>query len=369
MSTGSTPDDEGGPEGDAVGQQQSVLRVEELIRGELLDPSRVRQLPQIQVIGPGLPLAVQDTLARRAMAGLHDPGLSSPRQYDADYYRFQIRLVAALGSLSVVWGVATGVGAALAAEWSVTAVVKILLGVVLVPGALLGMRAAANWRLAQDPLYLSPTDQSEIRRVTQTVGWSKAALKNPPPEAAIVRVAQDIITGIRTSPVWADQSLDVHRIRLDLDEEQRQILTGAYRLSRFTAETLERGGQDGEGFDVDRLQAALDQRAGLTTAMRRALVERVAALYRYRDGLRPMETLLHDIELVRKLDAEQTELTAAYTDIVNNEQATAHLAELTAELTDLEAGLLARIDYLRTGVINNPALATPLAVSPATEGR
>ena len=33
-----------------------------------------------------------------------------------------------------------------------------------------------------------------------------------------------------------------------------------------------------------------------------------------------------------------------------------HLAEL---LTDLEVGLLARVDYLRTGVINNPALSTP----------
>jgi len=368
MSSERTPDGEGEPAGDVMGQQQSVRRVEELIRGELLDPSRVG-LMQIQIISPGLPPAVQDTLVHREVAGLPDPGLPSPRQDDVEKYRFPSRMVAVvLGTLLLMRAVATGLADGGPAGWSGSDVVITSLEVVLLLGVVLGMRAANRW-VAQDPLYLSPDDQSEIRQVTQTVGWSTAALKNLPPEAAIVSVAQDIITGIRTSPVWADQSLDVHRIRLDLDEEQRQILTGAYRLSRFTAETLERGGPEGEGFDGDRLQAALDQRAGLTTAMRRALVERVAALYCYRDGLRPMETLLHDIELVRKLDAEQTELAAAYTDIVNNEQATAHLAELTAELTDLEAGLLARIDYLRTGVINNPALATPLAVSPATEGR
>ncbi len=113
------------------------------------------------------------------------------------------------------------------------------------------------------------------------------------------------------------------------------------------------------------MRVALDQRAALVQEMRRALVERIAALHRYREGLAPLEALLHDIELVGKLEVEHTELAAAYADIVNSEQAIAELATLSDELADLHGGLVARIDYLRTGVINHPDLATPLALTVA----
>lgn len=34
---------------------------------------------------------------------------------------------------------------------------------------------------------------------------------------------------------WSDQSLDLHRVRLGLDEERSQLIRSAFRLSRFTA--------------------------------------------------------------------------------------------------------------------------------------
>lgn len=362
MSSGGTPDESTAPDSNAAVQQECARHVEGLIAAVSLLPERVQQLHQVQVIGSGLSPAVADILARRERAGLHNAIQPAPSQRASDFRGNLGSLAAIVGGLMLLVGVADGLA-------GVSDILLAILGGVAFSGGVMGFWAAGR-RLARDPLHLSDNQYFEVQRHEQTVGWSGTALlTHPPAEAAIVLVAQDIITGICTSPVGADQSLDVHRIRLNLNEEYRQILIGAYRLSRFTAETLEPAEAGGAGYDSDRWQAALDQRAGLTTAMRRALVERVAALYCYRDGLRPMETLLDDIALVRKLDAEQTELAAAYTDIVNNEQATAHLAKLTAELTDLEAGLLARIDYLRTGVINNPALSTPLAVSPATEGR
>lgn len=52
----------------------------------------------------------------------------------------------------------------------------------------------------------------------------------------------------------------------------------------------------------------------------------------------PLEALLHNIDVGRRLGAEQDDLVAAYTDIVRNEQGATELRQLSEELTDLEAG-------------------------------
>lgn len=91
----------------------------------------------------------------------------------------------------------------------------------------------------------------------------------------------------RESAAWADQSLDVHPVRLDLAEERRQAIWGAFRLSRFTRRTQEFGsGTCGQ--ETTRLRAAPDQRAALTQDMHRALVARIAALQRYRERPLPL---------------------------------------------------------------------------------
>lgn len=48
--------------------------------------------------------------------------------------------------------------------------------------------------------------------------------------------------------------------------------------------------------------------------------------------------MLQDVELVRTLAAEQTDLADAYAAIVNREQAAEKVATLSVELADLEAG-------------------------------
>lgn len=303
-----------------------------------------------------------DKLTRRESAGLED------RLTDFSARQLQGELARLLASFGAVLGLSVlvvAVSEATRLGWPLHDILRCLAGVVLIAAGVAGVGAAHRW-LHQDPLFLSAREWEQLSAATAWVGWSGMGLglENPPREAALVLVTQDVLHSIRVSPAWADRSLDVHRVRLDLEEERRQIIRGAFRLSRFTARTIEFSSSGG-GPGGARMRVALDQRAALVQEMRRALVERIAALHRYREGLAPLEALLHDIELVGKLEVEHTELAAAYADIVNSEQAIAELATLSDELADLHGGLVARIDYLRTGVINHPDLATPLALTVA----
>lgn len=62
--------------------------------------------------------------------------------------------------------------------------------------------------------------------------------------------------------------------------------------------------------------------------------------------------------------AADHDLDALHADIAHHELRSQNTRDLTLSLTDIEAGLQAQIDHLRTGVIYHPALSTPLAVAP-----
>lgn len=238
-----------------------------------------------------------------------------------------------------------------------------VIGTLLTAVGLVWAEASCRWIL-RDSLLLSAREGDQVSAATEWVGWWGLGPAHPPrDESAMVLVAQDVMTSIRTSSAWADQCLDVSRVRLDLGEERREIIRGAFRLSRLTAETAALSVAEVGGPAVARLHAAVDQRAAMVHDTRCALVERVAALHRYRQGLAPLEALLHNIDLVRELEAEQPDLAAVYADIVSSEQAVADMAALSTELVDLEAGLLVRIDYLRAGIVKNFELTTPLALT------
>ncbi|MBF6333568.1 hypothetical protein [Nocardia transvalensis] len=203
---------------------------------------------------------------------------------------------------------------------------------------------------------LTARERRRIEQVTvRSFDWPRQIRRRRslPDEAALLVVAEEVAEEIRRSPAWTNPALDDHRIRLDLDTELHQIAWTAHELADARRKSAVDVVDDGTA-DAARTRRASDQITSLLDEVHQALLDRLAALYRYRAGLRPMESMLANLAAVQGLRDATHSLSA---ELARTELATARITELTEELADIEAGLHAQIEYLRgTAVLGNLAI-------------
>lgn len=228
----------------------------------------------------------------------------------------------------------------------------------------LGIGAAARGRhAAHHPLHVRSDEHLAIEEAYQGTGFPAEARKQPRDAEKIAYVADQIITDIRKSAAWKSPLLDEHRIRLDLGRERFEIASSAALLDKQQlSAAIDPDVLEDEGPDAERLRQAVDRSTGLITEMRASLINRVAALLAYRDELAPLDRLIKQMKTLDQLEEQQASLHQAYTQITRNELATTDTHRMTDELTALTVNLTAQIEFVRTNVINSPALGAGLTL-------
>ena len=195
-----------------------------------------------------------------------------------------------------------------------------------------------GWRVL-DPLRLTRVQRRMLTTPVSYGGWradTKTANTDVAPGAhpavALAILARSIVADIRSGPPWGYQVLDTHNVRIDLDGELAVIMDSARALALLQqAPSNSAGGAP-----------AADHQAQMST-LHEAIVERLVALCRYRDGLAPLESLLSDRTTLRL--QQERDLKLVHTSPGPN--ATAQLDKVSTELADVETNLTAKLDLLK----------------------
>lgn len=147
-------------------------------------------------------------------------------------------------------------------------------------------------------------------------------------EGQLVAVATVTARGVQASRAWHSTHLDLHRVRLDLAEEARQLADRAARLHRARRELGPRPQPDSPG--LAHVAALWDQQTRTADRIQGVLAERVEALIRYRQHLDLLSRELTALDMVAGGSVSE-QLADLLAGSVADRQATEHLRELTAE--------------------------------------
>lgn len=95
-------------------------------------------------------------------------------------------------------------------------------------------------------------------------------------ELRLAMTASAIVDDIREVPAWSREDLDIHRIRLDIEDQLRVILCHCGELATFRASV----GEPTKGFsaEADAARAAHHEQRRWFEQVKESLIGRVAAL-------------------------------------------------------------------------------------------
>lgn len=262
-----------------------------------------------------------------------------------------------VGFLVISWGVESG-------SWRAGAVAT-LVGAIAVFIAMRVIDHAAVRRArrceAEHTALTAFLEQQSPKPAPPSVELERAASEAPHRARAyeLPHLAYGILAEIEDSTAWGSPLLAVDRIRLNIDEERRQIVESCNALLQLYMLTDAVLNPGGDPF----LSAERERRVALGEAAERAIIERVAALRAYRTGLREVETLMKRIAAITYAQNTADEVDRVMSTIVVNELACAEITAMTVDLDGLRANLEAQLAFLRRDVIEAPSLSTPLSLA------
>ncbi|WP_019204335.1 hypothetical protein [Tsukamurella sp. 1534] len=226
-------------------------------------------------------------------------------------------------------------------------------------GLLIAGGGAAGYRIWQNQRRAQQREEAEERRLAQNP-WpfqaDRTPAYNPDAEPGSTRVETRLLgiavllaEEVRRSPAWNNPILDQHRVRINLDATLQDISHRAYRVWRLRTDTPR---PSGDSPVTSALAEHLDEYATAARMAENALRDHVAALAEYLGELRPVERLLHDLQLLDRTatGAHRELLDQLYRDAVGNEADARRFQEHADELRDLQASLDTQFHFLREQV-------------------
>lgn len=249
------------------------------------------------------------------------------------------------------WGWILGVIAVFAVGQAALGIGWIAL--LIVGGGLAGFRA---WQLAQHRKNLAASEQARLAanpwpfQAERTPAWNpEAEPGNTRVESRLLGLAVLLTEEIRRSPAWNNPILDHHRVRINLDATLQDISHRAYRVWRMRTDTPR---PSGESPVTQALAEHVDEYTHAARMAENALRDHVASLAEYLGELRPVERLLHDLNLLSRTStgAHRELLDQLYRDAVSNEADALRLHQHADELRDLQASLDTQFHFLREQV-------------------
>lgn len=182
-------------------------------------------------------------------------------------------------------------------------------------------------------------------------------------EAEVLQKLMSVAAHIRSNPIWQTSRLDDHDLRVDLNDEVRQIALRCDQAARLREEVGEAPPSDSKtgGRAADLHNASL---ASLDAVVK-GLDDRVATMGSYRDRLRALARELADVEAATHIDdvAQRVAQLAAAT--VGDDATTDALVGLVPRSRDESEPIPQAIEALREDLYR---LSTPDAQLPGVRG-
>jgi len=180
------------------------------------------------------------------------------------------------------------------------------------------------------------------------------------PEPHLVAVATLLGRDIRSSPAWNSELLDIHRVRIDLEQTLDDIYLRAHRIWRARANLVPPPSKDPADVVVRR-NAEIADAAGDAW---NTLVALVRQLQNYRKSLTPIDAIFAEIRALQQSSLHITDdaVRQLHVDAAGNTLHTGAVGAATVELADLNANLAARLATLRqslTATTNGLVLRAP----------
>ncbi|ADG79158.1 5-bromo-4-chloroindolyl phosphate hydrolysis protein OS=Tsukamurella paurometabola (strain ATCC 8368/ DSM / CCUG 35730 / CIP 100753 / JCM 10117 / KCTC 9821 / NBRC 16120 / NCIMB 702349 / NCTC 13040) OX=521096 GN=Tpau_2555 PE=4 SV=1 [Tsukamurella paurometabola] len=266
--------------------------------------------------------------------------------------------LASLRPTATPWGFPAGMWVALGVALFImgTAIGSMEFGfllLLLTGGGLGGLRI---WQSVQHKKTFAATEQARLAANPWPFQADRTPAYNPEAEPGNTRVETRLLglavlisEEIRRSPAWNNPILDQHRVRINLDATLHDISHRAYRVWKLRTDTPR---PSGESTVTPVLAEHLDEYATAARMAENALRDHVAALAEYLGELRPVERLLHDLQLLDRTNtsAHRELLDQLYRDAIGNEADARRYQQHADELRDLQASLDTQFHFLREQV-------------------
>lgn len=206
----------------------------------------------------------------------------------------------------------------------------------------LSYRAAAskwNRRLAverENNLRRGPLDLSIDQRKTS----HGARLKFTYDELNLILRANSLVADIRHNRSWQSEFLDTHRVRLNLDEELRQVVNEVTKLHALRLKAGVEPPQQSPAWNTYRHHQNLFEQS------ESALRTRVIVLSLYLDDLRKFDGYLEQLDQVNLLQEVDLEISGLYMGIEHSNMSTQQTASMSDELAMAREAVTAIIGSL-----------------------
>jgi hypothetical protein len=229
------------------------------------------------------------------------------------------------------------------------------------PCAIVLVSAGLMVRSYRGPLALTRTEARLVRQNTEDIDPIDIPLRIERPEDALQIAALEVISAIGKSPAWKSEHCDLHRIQLNLTEEAYQVAQSCRnlrKLSTMIAEVKPAGTSTSAA--RRQLESTVAEYETLYGRAEDAVVNRVAALYAYKNRLAGIETLISDIDKTSILAQRSDDFTKTFQSIVRDDYAAANTRKLAGDLADLQVRLQKELLFISGEIIDATALNAPL---------
>ena len=203
------------------------------------------------------------------------------------------------------------------------------------------------WWIRRDPLRLTAADKQMIRgSVAKLDAYVSAG--GDFFELRLAMTASAIVDDIREVPAWSHEDLDIHRIRLDIEDQLRVILCHCGELATFRASVGEP--TRGVSAEADAARAAHHEQRRWFEQVKESLIGRVAALWTYHQDLLMLQDSVDGCAALGRIDAHAPALGELLVNSANDDLAASAIGDLATDLADLHQAREKALAQLRGDV-------------------
>lgn len=170
------------------------------------------------------------------------------------------------------------------------------------------------------------------------------------PAQKIQDSAAYLIEKISTNSAYNSTKFDSERIKLNLPEEMRQIVSACTNLDRMDSKLRSVEVDGWEKMSPSVVDKINDQRNLYEIAVN-SLIDRVTAIHTYYWRLQKVEKLVKDLEreldIANSLIDSDSEFSSAFTDIVGNEMATQHTVKCAVDAESFRERIESELKFIR----------------------
>lgn len=203
------------------------------------------------------------------------------------------------------------------------------------------------WWIRCDPLRLTAADKQMIRGgIAKLEAYVSAG--GDFFELRLAMTASAIVDDIRDVPGWSHEDFDIHRVRLDVEDQLRAILGYCGELATFRVSVGEPTA--GVSAEADAARASHHGQRWWFVQVKESLIGRVAALWTYHQDLLMLQDSIDGTAALGRIDDHAPALGELLVNSADDDLAMSAIGDLANDLVDLQQAREAALAQLRGDV-------------------